>query len=225
MRLSAWDFTSQQEVRLRLYFLERAGNSAGPVQLNVMDDAGWKHWLAGVRAGFGIELTDELALAGVPNADADAFARLGKLFEPRPRNPASALNEPVVNYAAHAFFAPRGIGMTAWSGDAKKQTQIRRRFMLLGQTLDGMRVWDIRRALQIIHFVREADSAKVDLSASGPMAVNAGFASLFEPGARLLLTKDQFLTEAPQPDYLNVLKVLDFRQAMEMAEASVGRSR
>ena len=53
-----------------------------------------------------------------------------------------------------AFVAPRGIGRTAWNADPAKQTQIRRRFMLLGQTLDGMRVWDVRRALQALRIDR-----------------------------------------------------------------------
>ena len=59
-----------------------------------------------------------------------------------------------------AWFAPRGVGLTAWTGDEKRQTKIRRRFQLLGQTLDGMRVWDIRRAIQTIHFTREGDAAR-----------------------------------------------------------------
>jgi hypothetical protein len=83
-----------------------------------------------------------------------------------------------------AWFAPRGVGRTAWSGDAKAQTKIRRRFMALGQTLDGMRVWDIRRAIQMIHFVRDGDVAKVEMIASGQMGVNALYASLFEPSVR-----------------------------------------
>ena len=59
-----------------------------------------------------------------------------------------------------AFFAPRGVGLTAWSGGEKRLTKIRRRFMLLGQTLDGMRVWDIRRAIQVIQLVRRRRSGK-----------------------------------------------------------------
>ena len=56
--------------------------------------------------------------------------------------------------------------------------------MALGQTLDGMRVWDIRRAVQMIHFIRDADVAKVEITASGPMGVNALYASLFESSVR-----------------------------------------
>jgi hypothetical protein len=228
LKLSAWDFTSQQAVRLRLYLIERAGSSpaSGILKLNVMNEDGWRNWLAAVRAGFETQLGEELASTNAPKANTQAFAGFKNLWVANePQSPASVRSEAAAKYAAQAYFAPRGVGLTAWTGDAKKQTQIRRRFMLLGQTLDGMRVWDIRRAVQMIHFVREADSAKVDLSASGPMAVNAGFASLFEPGARLLLTKDQFLPEAIQPDYLNILKLMDFSQAMEMARAGAARPR
>jgi hypothetical protein len=226
LKFSAWDFTSQHEVRLRLYFMERADQkpAAGNVKLNVMNADGWRNWLASVRAGFEVQLTEELAPTNTPQANPEAFAHLKNLWKTdEPRNPASTPSDPPVNYGTHAFFAPRGVGLSAWSGDPKKLTQIRRRFMLLGQTLDGMRVWDIRRAVRMVHFVREGDSAKVDLTATGPMAVNAGFATLFEPGARLLITKDLLVPEATQPDYLNVLKLVDFRQALEIA-AGAGRS-
>ena len=51
---------------------------------------------------------------------------------------------------AEAVMAPRGAGRGAWVGNEARQIQIRRRFQLLGMTLDGMRVWDIRRAIQIV---------------------------------------------------------------------------
>ena len=43
-------------------------------------------------------------------------------------------------------FAPRGLGPTASTASAADQNQLRRRFLLLGQTVDGMRVWEIGRA-------------------------------------------------------------------------------
>ena len=42
----------------------------------------------------------------------------------------------------HAVFGP-----TAWDQTSFQQTQHRRRFFLLGQTLEGMQVWDTRRAV------------------------------------------------------------------------------
>jgi dienelactone hydrolase len=202
LKFSAWDFTSQRDVRLRLYFVEGVSKSAvgGVVQLNVMDADAWRNWLAGARVGFEVQLAEELASANAPAGDAQGLAKLKRQCE--------------TNHAGLAFFAPRGVGLTAWSGDAKKQTQIRRRFMLLGQTLEGMRVWDIRRAVQTIHFVREADSAKVDVVATGPMAVNALYAALFEPGVRRVLLDGWPDTQATGPDYLNALKALDLPEAV-----------
>src|SRR6185312_6423182 len=79
------------------------------------------------------------------------------------------------------YGAPRGIGPTAWSGDAKKQVQIRRRFMLLGQTLDGMRVWDIRRAIQAVRSIKELKGTPLWLQGEDEMAVNVLNAPLLEP--------------------------------------------
>jgi hypothetical protein len=203
---SAWDFTSQHDVRLRLYFLESvSAKSAQHVSLEVLEDADWNRWLGAMRTGFENELTDELANDGKnrPPPDAAGFAEWKRRSESG-RTPL-------------AFFAPRGVGLSAWTGDEKKRTQIRRRFMLLGQTLDGMRVWDIRRAVQAVHFVRDADLAKVELRSSGTMGVDALYAALFEPGVRWLELAQLPRSHRDGPDYLNVLKVLDIPQTLEMA--------
>ena len=205
LKFGAWDFTSQHDVRLRLYFLEPAGvRAAGAVSLYVLDDVGWKNWLGAMRAGFESALTEELAVNDKNNP------------EPNPAGLAEWKRELESSRKSLAFMVPRGVGLTAWTGDEKKRTQIRRRFMLLGQTLDGMRVWDIRRAVQAVHFVREGDKSQLTLHASGAMGVNALYAALFESGVRRLE-----LTELPKshrdgPDYLNVSKFLDIPQALEL---------
>ena len=48
------------------------------------------------------------------------------------------------------LFAPRGIGETRFVGNKKQQTQFRRRFYLLGQTLEGMQTFDIMRMLEAV---------------------------------------------------------------------------
>jgi hypothetical protein len=48
--------------------------------------------------------------------------------------------------AVLVVIGPRGVGPSAWPTD--KEKGIRRRFMLLGQTLDGMRAWDVRRGIR-----------------------------------------------------------------------------
>src|SRR5206468_4080514 len=123
------------------YFLENLPTETDrTVSLRVLDQAGWTNWLAALRSfdrGLHMDLAAALAAefrTANPPADEAALQNLRR-----------ELSEKNVTLA---FFAPRGVGLTAWSGDEKKRTQIRRRFMLLGQTLDGLRVWDIRRAVQ-----------------------------------------------------------------------------
>jgi len=84
--------------------------------------------------------------------------------------------------------------------------------MLLGQTLDGMRVWDIRRAIQAVHQVREDDKGKIELNARGSMAVNALLAGLFEPNVRQLDLSQLPKSFTAGPDYLGVLKICDLTQ-------------
>jgi hypothetical protein len=119
--------------------------------------------------------------------------------------------------SALAFLAPRGAGLTAWSGDARRQAQIRRRFMLMGQTLDSARVWDTRRACQALRLAPDTASSTLKLAGSGSMAVNLVYASLVEPGISKLQLSDLPASHRAGPDYLNVLRVLDVPQAVALA--------
>jgi dienelactone hydrolase len=126
--------------------------------------------------------------------------------------------------AATIIIAPRGIGPTAWSGDQKKQTQILRRFWLVGQSLDGMRVWDVRRALQAVRELPALDeplranaTVPITLAADGGMAGVALYASLFEPEIKRLELTNVSASHVDGPNFLNVLKVLDIPAAVAMA--------
>jgi len=206
VRLEAFDFTSQPCVRLRLY-LARSTAARMPkrVVLNVQGDDGWAKWLATLQPGFASELSGEIQVAGQPKPDLDeaGFAELQRQLQ--------------ADKALMVYIAPRGVGPTAWTTNAAKATQIRRRFMLLGQTLDSMRVWDIRRATQAMRALKFARAAELELQASGPMAVNALYASLFEPSFKRIELQQMPKSHEAGPDYLNVLKILDVPQALEMA--------
>jgi dienelactone hydrolase len=116
---------------------------------------------------------------------------------------------------ALAFFAPRGVEPSHWLSDPKKATQIRRRYMLLGQTLDGMRVWDIRCAAQALKALPEFKQTPLEVRAKGQMGVNAAYAALFEPEIRKLKLEGLPASHVEGPDYLNVLKVWDIPQMLE----------
>jgi hypothetical protein len=203
VRISAFDFSSEHDTPLRLYLMEDAAETNWEtVTLNIISPANWPDWIKSTaRLGLLQELNAELA--GISTNDLTPPEKLS-LTMPRP-------------HEAAACFAPRGVGLTAWSGGDARLTKIRRRFMLLGQTLDGMRVWDIRRAVQALRALPGMDKAKINVQAGGSMAVNALYAALFEPDVRQLELTDLPKSQQREgPDYLGVLKITDIPQVKEV---------
>ncbi len=129
----------------------------------------------------------------------------------------------------NAFLMPRGTGETQWSRDERESTQIRRRFMLLGQTVGGMRVWDVYRSLQRLREERAATSDerrfRLSLHGTGDAAVWCLYAGLIDlaqhPDDPIV---DKFvLTDLPAshmdpdcPELLNVLRITDIPQVVEL---------
>jgi len=95
--------------------------------------------------------------------------------------------------------------------DARAYTHLRRRYMLVGHTLDSMRVHDI------VQGVKALGHGKVTLEAEGDMAVNTLFASLFLENVSELKLKNVPASLMEGPDYLNALRVLDLREALALA--------
>jgi dienelactone hydrolase len=116
--------------------------------------------------------------------------------------------------AALAFFAPRMVEPGPAKLSPMQAAQVRRRFMLLGQTLDGMRVWDIRCALRGLQAIAAVRHTPVWVQGSGPMGVNAAYAALFEPEVARLDLKTIPRSHLEGPDYLNVLKIWDIPQLL-----------
>jgi acyl-homoserine lactone acylase PvdQ len=89
--------------------------------------------------------------------------------------------------------------------------------MLLGQTIDGMRVWDVRRAIQTLRTLDSARDVPMALEGKGPMAGIVLYASLFEPDITRLDLWHLPDSHRDGPAFLNVLRYLDVPQAVAMA--------
>lgn len=179
------DFTSQDGVRLSMLVNDLSKTARADmksVHVEVVDEARWN------------SIRDWFSADGKPKGGS----------EPDLNVPFSA-NAP----GTYVYLLPRGVGPTAWDPTEKKQTQHRRRFQLLGQTLDGMRVWDIRRALQALRATTKVDQGNVAIRAKGNDAGLALYAALFEPGVSALYLKDLPTSHERGPDFLNVLRILD----------------
>ena len=89
--------------------------------------------------------------------------------------------------------------------------------MLLGQTLDGMRAWDVRRAVQAIRTIYSMNGSTLQLRSKQNMAGIVLYASLFEPNIERLDLWDIPNSHRDGPTFLNVLRYLDMPQAVAMA--------
>jgi dienelactone hydrolase len=199
--LRAYDFTPQTPWTLRLYVAHRAGlkpEELELVTLNVLDEDAWqdfRHMMAGNFAPL-------FSAADRKGADGTGFEDEKKMFDS--------------SKWAMAYICPRGVGQNAWTGSDKQQTQRLRRFYLLGQTLDSMQTWDIRRAIAAL---RATPFGKVPLwlQSQHTMGVNTLYASLFEDQITRLDLHQPPPSHEAGPTYLNVLKFLDIPQAAAIA--------
>ena len=89
--------------------------------------------------------------------------------------------------------------------------------MLLGETLDSMRVYDIIRGIQSIGTLPSIDKANIQLKASDTMGVNALYASLFLPSLHSLNLTDLPPSHREGPDYLNVSKLWNLPQPLAVS--------
>jgi len=188
VRLRTYDFRSQPEVNLMLIVLQDPKvKRPAEVLLTVLDAEGWTNSPA-----------KQLWLGG---GTAESTAVLRQEMQSR--------------RLALAFFAPRGVEPNTGLSDAKKAIHVRRRYMLLGQTLDGMRVWDIRCAVQALKVLPEFKMTPLYVRAQGQMGVNAAYAALFQQEVVKLELANVPASHTEGPDYLNVLKIWDLPQLWE----------
>ena len=201
VRLRAIDFVSESAIELRLFVLTSAkSDKPAEVILSVLDDAGWDRWCGGL----GPDFADALQLDRKPKRDDTLFAQ----------------NRAVMakDNLAFAVIAPRGIGVTRWTvADSFEDRMIRRRFALLGQTLDGQRVWDVRRAITALNAQPDLKAAKLTIHGERDAAAIALYAGLYEPSVTAFDLWNLSETHAKGATFLNVLRVLEVPHAVALA--------
>jgi dienelactone hydrolase len=193
VRLRAWDFVSEEGVPLRLWLMTAGEEKPKLVVLNALDEAGWTEWCTDL----GPEFAEVLQLPSPPKRDEAKFKQ----------------NRSVMEKQTWAFAAvcPRGIGPTKWAEPGSPDdTQYRRRFALVGQTLDGMRVWDVRRGFQALQTNAELKGVPLWLQGKHEMAGVALYAARLDLWHLPPSHRDG-------PFLLNVRKYLDTPQALALA--------
>lgn len=195
VHLSAFSITPEADIELTLYLLRPLEKTPGQLRmtvLNVQDEAGWSSFLQTIRAGFANNFRDEIAT----DVDTEAWQRVTGMLKAQPWG--------------MAWLFPRGIGPTAWDQSERKQTQHRRRFMLLGQTQDAMCVWDVRAAIRALRQFEDGQETPVWLQSNGTMAGVSLYAALFE-GSKVERLDLYNLPSSHHdgPTFLNLLRFTD----------------
>jgi hypothetical protein len=202
VHFAAYDFNYAKGNRGRIYVLHRAGLEKLDIKvLNVLDEQSWPEFLATVRPGFEAELKD----LTLPAADSAGWDSMKKMFASFPW--------------AMCYFAPRGIGPTAFDPSEKKQVQNRRRFYLLGQTLEEMQAYDAFQAVLAVHRINDLADCPLWVQSHRRMAgvcLNNAIFHLVGAVDRLDLY-DLPKTYRDGPCLLNVERLLDMPQAVALA--------
>lgn len=205
VRLTRAKVDVQDKITLPVYRLELDASSAQRTIVEILDQTAWHNRLKGLKVAFADDLADDLvteedkALAG----DEAAWKEIRSILE-RERGTVLIL------------LMPRGVGPTLWNPEAKKHTQIERRFMLIGQTSDGMRVLDLVRGLRAIRATSDFQGKPVRVRAAGTMGVLACYAATFEDGLELDLSHIP-ATHRDGPYILNISKLMEVPQVVLLA--------
>ena len=176
----------------------------------MVDEGNWRQQLELGRAAFPGALREELAFAGIAT-DQPVPTELSQ-------HVAKWMRYIKDNNAAYITFTPRGVGLTALADDKKYQIQVRR-FVLLGQTLAGMQVWDVRRAAQAARKVQDLGSIPMHLHSSSEMTEVASFTAIFEPGIASLTLAQAPRMDKEAPDFLNWSRIITEQQLLQLAQA------
>lgn len=210
IRVTAYDYVSEEGLPLRLW-LVRPEKAERPTDLlvDVVDEGRWREWLSYLGPAF------RDVLYGGMNAPPQPYPA----DDPVTRAQFLALRR-VGQWVA--IIAPRGVGPTRWSevsrfdGRSPVSQHIRRRFYLLGQTLDGQRVWDVRRAVAAFNTIPPTRELPLTLSGQGERAGIALYAALFGSEVAGVELRDPPVSHRQGPTFLNVLTVLDLPQAVAL---------
>jgi hypothetical protein len=200
LTLTATHFASEENFELPLWILQRDDVKPEELELvvlNVLDDESWTEFSQLAATAFPAQFP------GV-KGDAGAFAEERKML--------------LGTKWAMAYVCPRGVGAQSWAAYSPvKQTQLRRRFLLLGESLEGGQVWDIQQAAAGLRSTQGFAKVPLWLQSQKTMAGNTLYASLFMPDVRRLDLHALPASQHDGPIYLNVLRHLDLPQAAALA--------
>lgn len=106
---------------------------------------------------------------------------------------------------------PRGIGEIPFSRDTERN--FLRDAMLIGETLDSLRLRDVRAALGALKAMPEVDAARITVVGRGVSGILGLYAAILDPAVLQVLLLDPPESHREGPVFLNILRHTDLPEA------------
>lgn len=195
--LTIYNINTEANIELPLLCIQRIGYSGLGGEIQIIDDANWQNLAPALNQIFG---KNELWME--QSRDAALITNFRNEIETK----------------GQIIFLPiRGSGIARYTGEDGTLIHIKRRYYLLGQTLEGMQTWDI---LKGINFANDLMPAIRSIRAQESTSIMVTYASLYTRENNNLYLESPEMTHDSGPAYLNVRKYMDIPQALLMASRS-----
>lgn len=192
-RLDLWELASDEHTKLPVFRLSAPNPAGRGTKLIVLDDDVWQQWSGILRTAF-----PPVVFWDAPSSEPASLEPLNALFQ---------------KYDEIILLPLRGAGPAKFSGDKAKQTHLRRRYYLLGHTLEEMQTLDLVQALKSLTLRR----GEVEAEAAGPSAGMLIYASLQTLRALSLDLHQLPASHHDGPAFLNILREMDLPAALLLA--------
>ena len=116
-------------------------------------------------------------------------------------------------YASNTVF-PRGTGRDTW--DISTQIRIKRTSVIVGRTLDDMRLADVLAAVDYLARDPHHDGSPITVVGSGKMGIIAAYAALLDNRIGRVIVHHPPLSHDEAPVFLNVMRYVDIPEALAM---------
>ncbi|MBK8506371.1 MAG: acetylxylan esterase [Saprospiraceae bacterium] len=195
--LTIYSINSEANIELPLLSIQNLDDSRSSGEMQIIDDGNWQDLEPALTRLFGKNelwakegLGDELAIR---------------------------LKNEIKKKGQIIFLPIRGSGIARYSGDDRALTHIRRRYYLLGQTLEGMQTWDILQGIKVTNDLMPQIRS---LRASNSTSIMLAYASLYSGSTNTLYLESPGSTHDRGPSYINVRKYLDIPQVLLMTSTT-----
>ncbi|WP_436715059.1 acetylxylan esterase [Roseiconus lacunae] len=190
------EYTSQKPYRLKALLICRAKDRKAPTEVTILDQTSYRSFAPALATLFPSQFPE---MKPDPTKVDDVI------------DPSCSCNR--------VFLMPRDVGPTRSNEEERARTHLRRRYMLLGQTLAGQQIYDVCRGLKALEKVDALRSSSVTVSGEGDAAVFAAYASLMSQSIAYHGSLDLPNFNRDAPDLLNVSRVIELSDVQRIVES------